>query len=155
MCDMTRSCIPRTILRKQSWSVWYDVFIHDMTLPYVWHDSSIHVAHESRRRSTNHFATIKLKCVMWRIHTYDMTHSYVWHDSFIRVTHENTWRSTTHFAAIMSNCVTWLIHMCVVPHSYVWRDSFICVNPYGVTPSYVWHASHTRTDGVLRSILRQ
>ena len=55
-CDMTRSHACYTIHS-------YDIWMCDMTHPYVWHDSYI--------------------CVTWLIHMCDVSHSYVWHDSSI------------------------------------------------------------------------
>jgi len=100
------------------------VYVCDMTLSYVWHDSFI--------------------CATRLIHMCDMTHSYVWHDSFMRLI-EALCFPVGKCDMTLWILMKWLFHMCDRTHSYVWQDSFICVtwpiHMCDVTHSYVWHHS--------------
>jgi len=127
----------------------------DITHPYTWHDSSIHVTWLIHKCDMTHLYTWydSFIHVTWLIHTCDMTHPYTWHDSS---TH-GTWlirglRAAAHYAASSSDTalccdsfdshskgrmcstwhdsfirVTWLIHKRDMTHPYAWHDSFIHV----------------------------
>jgi len=125
MCDTTRayvSClIGKCASQTEHWLCGLEIKadIHsDVTLPHVWHDSTMWVCHDSSVWMTDSFTSATWRartCRMTHSKVCDTTHSRVWHDSFTcgMLARSHVWHDMPCY-----ECAIW--------YFYKSHDSFMC-----------------------------
>jgi len=121
MCDMTHSYVhtmarPCVCRATRTSRVWRDVCdMCDMTLCYVWHDTSIvwhdvsHVWHDSFLCVTWLILCLYHDSLIYVQGSKDTWLILLWHDSFLCV----TW--------LIPVCIPWLVHVCAGLRQYIYN----------------------------------
>jgi len=144
---------PHRTWHDSSSRVTQHIFMCDMTLFYVWHDSwsrDLAACDMTHNDSSSHVTWLFIACDMthfyvwndsvprgtWLISMCDMTRSHVGLGSFIRVAWLAWFFPTYHF--------TVLTPICGMSHFYMWHDSFPCA--IGLIPMCDMILSHIFLD---------